>query len=95
MAFTFHTDPGHGWLEVPVEHLQKADLSPSDFSGYSYVNGTTVYLEEDCDAEVFIRSWEAHVGPFKAVEKYHPTDHWIRDLDRIVSADELSDEIWF
>jgi hypothetical protein len=82
-TFTFHTDPSHGWLEVPVTELLKALLTPGNFSAYSYQQGNVVYLEEDCDAPVFIRSYEAHVGPISVTEKYSHYTHWIRSLPRI------------
>jgi hypothetical protein len=53
--FTFISDAGHGWLEVPIDALYDLDLKPSDFSNYSYVTPTTIYLEEDCDATHFHR----------------------------------------
>lgn len=56
----WHTDPGHGWLAIPARQL--ADLGiAGDISVYSYVSadGETVYLEEDCDARVFARAYEA------------------------------------
>lgn len=83
-TFTFHTDPSHGWLEVHASELFKVGLLPSDFSGYSYQQGNVVYLEEDCDAPVFIRSYEQHIGPISVVEKYTAYDSWIRRLPRIV-----------
>jgi len=81
--FTFHTDPSHGWLEVPVVDLIAIGFAPSDFSAYSYRQGDVVYLEEDCDAPVFIHSYEAKVGPMSVVEKYSHYSHWIRNLPRI------------
>ena len=82
-TFTFHTDPGHGWLEVPVPVLMQVGLMPSDFSSYSYQQGHVVYLEEDCDASAFIMAYEQNFGPVKVVEKYLGYDHWIRRLSRI------------
>lgn len=84
--FTFHTDPSHGWLEVPAEELFKVGYLPSDFSAYSYIQGAVVYLEEDCDAPVFIMAYERDFGPVKVVEKYLGYDHWIRRLPRIETA---------
>jgi len=81
--FTFHTDPSHGWLEVPVAELHRINLTPSDFSAYSYQQGEVVYLEEDCDAPVFMRTYEANIGPIAIVEKFSHYDHWIRSLPRI------------
>lgn len=91
-TFTFHTDPGHGWLEVSTAELTRVGLVPSDFSAYSFEGNGNVYLEEDCDAAVFIRTYEQHVGPFVYTEKYSTYDHWIRRLRRIesVTDDDMS-----
>ena len=52
---TFYADPGHGWLEVDL--LDCIDLDIADkISPYSYRKGTFVYLEEDCDAGLFLDS---------------------------------------
>lgn len=58
MTYTMLTDPGHGWLAVPVTDLQELGLSTRDFSPFSYIKGEVVYLEEDCDFAVF---WEAFI----------------------------------
>lgn len=47
------TDPGHGWLKVPFSALLRAGVADK-ISAYSYVRGKTVYLEEDCDAEIYL-----------------------------------------
>jgi hypothetical protein len=53
--YRFHADPGHGWLEVPVAELAALGIADK-VSGYSYLSrdGKTAYLEEDCDATVFV-----------------------------------------
>jgi len=61
MVYTFHTDPGHGWLEVPISELIELDIERR-ISCYSYVNKDTAYLEEDCDAGVFIKAYEKKHG---------------------------------
>ena len=90
--FTFHSDPGHGWLEVSIPDLRRVGLAPSDFSAYSYQHLDKVYLEEDCDAAVFIRTYEQVVGPFAFTESHLSYDHWIRRLRRIesVTDDDMS-----
>ena len=51
--YLFHTDPGHGWLQVKRQEL--VDLGILDkISHYSYQKGDDVYLEEDCDYSRFI-----------------------------------------
>jgi hypothetical protein len=52
--FTFHSDPGHAWLEVTSADLSEVGLAPASFSRFSYQDGETFYLEEDCDATVFL-----------------------------------------
>lgn len=49
--YRFINDPGHAWLEVPRAELEALQIKPSS---YSYQNEGMVYLEEDCDASLFI-----------------------------------------
>ena len=92
-TFTFHTDPGHGWLEVSIPNLLSVGLVPSDFSAYSFEGNGNVYLEEDCDAAAFIRTYEQKVGPFVCREQHSTYNHWIRRLKRIESVTD--DDIGF
>ncbi len=51
--YKFYADPGHGWLKV--SKLELAILGIADqISEYSYMRATYAYLEEDCDAPLFI-----------------------------------------
>ena len=59
--WTFHTDPGHGWLQVKAEDLEHLGISEK-VSGYSYRRGDDVYLEEDCDAGLFIEEYLLQTG---------------------------------
>ena len=90
----FFEDPGHGWLEVPLAQVAALGIT-NKISGYSYRKGTMAYLEEDCDATLFIRCWEHHVGPVTIAEKYSHYDHWIRSLTRIKTDIFIDDEIIF
>lgn len=45
----FFSDPGHGWLAVDYDLLEKFNLHGM-ISGYSYRKGNVAYLEEDVDA---------------------------------------------
>jgi hypothetical protein len=58
MKKVFHSDPGHGWLAVKLSDLKMLDIA-TDISSYSYVKGKTAYLEEDCDASLFIKAAKA------------------------------------
>ena len=51
--FTFYSDPGHGWLAVDRLSLLASGVAHL-ISSYSYQLGETVYLEEDCDAGLFM-----------------------------------------
>jgi hypothetical protein len=49
----FHSDPGHGWLEVPMALLSRLGLLEK-ITPYSYRKLGTAYLEEDLDTQVFL-----------------------------------------
>lgn len=59
--YTFHTDAGHGWLEVNRTDLVALDIVDK-ISPYSYQYGTNVFLEEDCDLSVFFEAYEDKFG---------------------------------
>ncbi|MGB8348306.1 MAG: hypothetical protein WCD86_25715 [Ktedonobacteraceae bacterium] len=52
MKYKFHTDGGHGWLEVTRKELAAFGLLDK-ISDYSYQRGDSVFLEEDCDMALF------------------------------------------
>ena len=81
-TFTYHTDPGHGWLEVSVAEAAEVGLTPADFSGYSYRRGNTLFLEEDLDAARFAEAYAAAHGGERmhAAERFVDREHWIRAL---------------
>lgn len=48
LKLNYFTDPGHGWVSVKLQTLN--DLGIADkISTYSYMRGSSAYLEEDCD----------------------------------------------
>ena len=53
--YIFTSDPGHGWLRVPVAELKEMGIADK-ISPYSYIseNGRFAYLEEDRDFSTFI-----------------------------------------
>jgi hypothetical protein len=53
MRLNFYSDPGHGWLAVPLPLLNKLGLIDK-ISGYSYMRGMLAHLEEDCDVSLFM-----------------------------------------
>jgi len=50
---TVLSDSGHGWLSVKRKEIVELGISDK-ISSFSYANGKSVYLEEDCDAGVYI-----------------------------------------
>jgi hypothetical protein len=81
MMFTFYSDPGHGWLEVPWTALKDLGLNPTDFSSCSYRKRNVFYLEEDCDAPKFILAWTMKHGEPRIVERADGA--FIRNLEPI------------
>ena len=73
-SFRFYSDPGHGWVRVPIPFLVQiigADWRKV-FTPFSYERGTYVYLEEDEDAARFIqRSRAAGIEPVPATAIEH------------------------
>jgi len=53
--YRFISDPGHAWLEVPRAELVALNILDR-VSHYSYQKGDMVYLEEDCDAGLFVEA---------------------------------------
>jgi len=57
-TYKFIDDPGHAWLSVPICDIKKLNIADK-ISEYSFVSPARVYLEEDCDAGVFIDAAKA------------------------------------
>lgn len=53
----FWNDPAHGWLEVQREDCIMLGIL-NKISGYSYQSAdrTKVFLEEDCDASLYVKA---------------------------------------
>lgn len=62
--FKLFTDPGHGWLRVSPADVYAVGLTKAHFTPYSYrtPDDKYWYLEEDCDAGLFLRAYERHAG---------------------------------
>lgn len=58
MNFRFISDPGHGWVEVPMQLIELLGIAHK-ISAYSYRKGAMAYLEEDCDAYEFVQACKA------------------------------------
>lgn len=58
-TYTLFSDPGHAWMKVPLSEVLRLWLK-YEISGYSYIRGNFLYLEEDCDMPRFIAAWKNH-----------------------------------
>jgi hypothetical protein len=85
MAFTFHADAGHGWLEVTDFDLIALGLKPSDFSKYSYVAHPRYFLEEDCDANKFFTAYVKRHGVLPVIHDEYQHNSFVRSLRRIAA----------
>lgn len=56
--FKFHEDPGHGWVEVNISELVALGIQRK-ISRYSYRYGNVCYLEEDCDAPLWLEAMKS------------------------------------
>jgi hypothetical protein len=72
--FTFYSDGSHGWLRVPAIKLEEYNITDK-ISRCSYIRGADVYLEEDCDAPVFINAYCAALGV--SDEEFRTNIHWV------------------
>lgn len=63
----FHHDSSHGWLEVPIKELQETGVMHK-ISPYSYLRGTTAYLEEDRDARLYLDAVGKSPSQFEEVD---------------------------
>ena len=76
---TFHADPAHGWLEVSLEDIHDFGIGDK-ISRYSYIKGDRVFLEEDCDAGVYLEKAKEEGWDISVTEKHTNHDSFIRNL---------------
>lgn len=67
--YLFITDPGHGWLAVPISDLKKLGIE-NKITAFSYRKGETAFLEEDVDAGTFLKAAQAAGMQYTIKEKY-------------------------
>ena len=59
-------DSGHSWLKVPMNRIKSLGIADK-ISSYSYMHGSYAYLEEDCDADIYLtaelgQDWQRNPG---------------------------------
>jgi hypothetical protein len=67
--FSYYSDPGHGWIKVPMSLLIDLEIAHK-ISRYSYMRKGFAYLEEDCDASTFFNAYRARYGIDPKVKEY-------------------------
>jgi len=78
---TYHTDPAHGWIEVNRADLDALDIA-HQVSRYSYERADRVYLEEDCDASLYMDAAKAAGWVITMTESFAPDNSPVRDFPR-------------
>lgn len=84
----FYSDPAHGWLKVGIGELERLGIADK-ITPCSYVRGQYAYLEEDCDAPLYMKAYkEAHGGEVKFELEEHTTngESRIRNYDSYPSV---------
>lgn len=54
--YKFTDTESHAYLVVDAKEINSLNIQDA-ISEYSFTNGTEVWLEEDCDALIFIKAW--------------------------------------
>lgn len=80
--FKFYRDASHGWLAVKIDLIESLGIRQK-ITQYSYKKGNTAYLEEDCDAPLFIEAYKkAFCSPVIELSKSQPDRSPIRSYGR-------------
>lgn len=80
LTLDYVQDPGHGWIAADAVHVRALGVTPTS---YSYQDGETVWLEEDCDAPAYLRALTRAGIPYRLNETHTRGDAWIRSLSRV------------
>jgi hypothetical protein len=81
LTIDYIQDPGHGWIAADMQRLQSLGIADA-VSQYSYRDGDTCWLEEDCDGPRYLRALSAAGIQYRLVSTHTPGDAWIRRLPR-------------
>jgi len=88
---TFISDPGHGWLRVPLADIAALGIE-GDISEYSFIDGRFAYLEEDCDYGRFVAACNAQEIRLPEIQ-----DQYVERFDRSqprFGGPQFSPEFW-
>ena len=81
--YDYLQDPGHGWVQVTIAEIDTLGIRQY-ISAYSYMDAANglAYLEEDCDASIFIRAKEQRGEAFAFRDVHTNDDAACRSLPR-------------
>lgn len=86
-TFQHISSPSHGWLKVTMKDAQDVGLTEFNFSSYSYYRRTTIgtemYLEEDCDIEVFLLAYKEKHGELPEIDSVYSEYPGIESMRRL------------
>ena len=93
-VFKYYQDAGHGWIAVKINDIFDLGIQHK-ISQYSYIRGMTAFLEEDCDAVIFIEAWKSKYSIFQYETKHQGDKSYIRYCDRwaYAAAEEVYKKI--
>lgn len=89
---TFISDPGHGWLRVPLADIAALGIEET-ITEYSFIDGSYAYLEEDCDYGCFVAACEAQGVPLPEITDQYMNERFNRNLPRFGDP-QFSPEFW-
>jgi len=84
MNYDYIQDPAHGWIVVPLAEITR--LGIKGISSYSYRKHEFAYLEEDCDAGLFLRAKDAAGEAYNLIDRHTNYDAPCRNFARFAGA---------
>ena len=89
-VFNWIHDDSHGWLEVDLKEFPEAK---NYATGFGFINGSTIYLEEDQEAENFIYYLMTKAEPVAIVDKVYDGQWYGRSYARNVRGSHYNQDI--
>ena len=81
-TYDYIQDPAHGWIVVPLAEITQIGIK--GISSYSYRKHGLAYLEEDCDAGLFLRAKEAAGESYTLIDRHLNHDAPCRNFSRFI-----------
>jgi hypothetical protein len=90
--YDFYCDPSHGWLKVKLSELNKLGIGHK-ISHCSYTKGEYAYLEEDCDASLFLEEQKKRGVEIKVREHNSNKSSVIRNYQHYIFCMALKNSL--